>query len=262
MECLHFNPLPQYILSSFRQFNEGECHVSRMFNENVLIFMLSGILRFSENDKPVELSAGQWYIQKAGLRQTGDVESSLPNYFYIHFNGLIDEFKINEPSMPLVGEYSSDEYIYLFNRLSKLEQQPDFYELEKNSLFLQILSLIKEKHESNRKQNTLSTRVAEYMSEHISEPITLSAVAKEFGYSQDYIIRVFRKQYGITPYKHLTNLRILSAKQLLLTTDYPIQKIAGECGFTDESVFYRSFTQALSLSPSKWRRKMSGTDED
>lgn len=64
----------------------------------------------------------------------------------------------------------------------------------------------------------------------------------------------------MTPHAYLTCIRLQNAKKLLERTDLPIQKIASECGFSDNSIFYKAFKKSFSLSPSEWRKRNQFTD--
>ena len=66
-----------------------------------------------------------------------------------------------------------------------------------------------------------------------------------------------KQELGMTPHAYLTAIRLENAKKLLERTDQPIQKIALECGFSDNSIFYKAFKKSFSLSPSEWRKKGS-----
>ena len=74
--------------SSHRYFYKGERHVDRICVENVLLLVYDGELAFGEDGKIVKVKKGEYYIQRAGLKQSGDVENDAPNYYYIHFEGL------------------------------------------------------------------------------------------------------------------------------------------------------------------------------
>ena len=87
MKNLSFEHLPQYCFSANRQFEKNECHMERTYKLSVLLLVRRGVLRFSENGVPIEVSAGEYYIQCAGLHQQGPVPSDSPNYYFIHFKG-------------------------------------------------------------------------------------------------------------------------------------------------------------------------------
>ena len=237
----------KYNTSSFRFFNPGEKHVTRLSREDVLLLVFSGVLRFSENGNAVEVSEGEYYIQKADMYQEGVVPSDSPKYFYIHFNGQYSD----QNGLPLRGNFSYEAIKPLLFRLEKLEmsQKPI---LEKTTLFYQILVNL-----CGVTNNEISAvqEIEQYLSENYLKEITISGLAGRFNYSEDYIIRIFKKAYGVTPYQYMINLRMQLAKQLLLSTNRSIVQISEECGYQDFSAFYRAFSKMFGCSPAKWRQK-------
>ena len=85
MQGVDLNKPIRYINASLRFFKEGEHHVTRFCEDDVLLLVYSGILRFSENGEQKEISAGEYYIQRHGMRQGGETASDKPKYLYIHF---------------------------------------------------------------------------------------------------------------------------------------------------------------------------------
>ena len=63
--------VPTYRLSAFRRFLPNERHITRVESGDILLLMLDGVLRFTEDGVPVELSGGEYYIQQRGLFQDG-----------------------------------------------------------------------------------------------------------------------------------------------------------------------------------------------
>ena len=91
MKYLSGDTIPQYKFSSYRFFDAGERHVKRFCNEDVLLIVFRGTLRFSENGVPKAVRSGEFYIQEKGLYQSGDEVSDSPEYYYVHFVGDITE---------------------------------------------------------------------------------------------------------------------------------------------------------------------------
>ena len=75
----------QYLNASLRFFDIGEHHISRYCNDDILLLVFEGVLRFSEDGKQYEVSAGEYLIQQHGLYQGGERPSDAPKYLYIHF---------------------------------------------------------------------------------------------------------------------------------------------------------------------------------
>ncbi len=104
MEKLSFEKLPHYFFSANRQFEENEYHMDRVYELSVLLLIRKGVLRFTENGVPVEVSAGEYYIQKAGIQQCGVAPSDAPNYYFIHFRGHYSK----AGALPLKGKFNID----------------------------------------------------------------------------------------------------------------------------------------------------------
>jgi len=58
-------------------------------------------------------------------------------------------------------------------------------------------------------------RMQRYIEEHLSEPITLKALAKEACWSPWYASRVFKNLLGKSPFEYIRSLRLTHAAQML-----------------------------------------------
>lgn len=65
MQGIDLNKPIRYKTASLRFFKEGEHHISRRCPEDVLLLVYDGVLRFSEDGVPFEISAGQYYMHEA-----------------------------------------------------------------------------------------------------------------------------------------------------------------------------------------------------
>lgn len=244
MYGLSFDNLPHYIYSNNRQFLENEHHMERVFDEDVLLLVRKGTLRFSENGVPIEVRAGEYYLQRAGLRQTGPVPSDIPNYFFIHFHGTFCE----NGKLPLRGTFDEasimpivDAIRLLGNIASPLEYERHFYAL--------LSELCKQQH-----NETLAESILVYLVRHYKENLALTDLCAKFFLTKNQIISVFHSAYGRTPHRYLMDYRLEKAAELLVTTNRPIGGIAYEVGFQEYSVFYRAFLSKYEISPADFRK--------
>ncbi|MEI9980318.1 MAG: AraC family transcriptional regulator [Edaphobacter sp.] len=81
-------------------------------------------------------------------------------------------------------------------------------------------------------------------------------MAEISGFSRGHFIRSFRSFMGVTPHQYLIHQRLERAKNLILTTQQSIAKIAVSCGFATESHFYRAFTKHLGVTPTSLRGRI------
>jgi len=90
--------------------------------------------------------------------------------------------------------------------------------------------------------------------EHLDEPITVAALARQAHVSERTYLRYFARATGTTPIRWLISQRIQASLALLETTGTPIEKIATAVGF-DTAVTYRHhFARAMRTSPTAYRR--------
>jgi AraC-like DNA-binding protein len=68
-----------------------------------------------------------------------------------------------------------------------------------------------------------------------------------------HLVRMFSREFGISPHQYLTSRRVDRARQLLLD-GMPASLAAAEAGFYDQSHLNRHFIQVLGTSPGKYAR--------
>jgi len=88
-----------------------------------------------------------------------------------------------------------------------------------------------------------------------SHSIRLSQVAAAAGVHPVTLAVAFRRQFGKSVGRYVTDLRITHAKQELENTQRPIAEIALEAGFYDESHMGRVFRARFGISPGAIRRQ-------
>ena len=93
-------------------------------------------------------------------------------------------------------------------------------------------------------------RVRDYCSAHLSEKITLDALAALCDVGRFQLLRQFKQTVGMTPHAWLLRLRLEHACALLARGTHTIAEIAHSVGFYDQSHFNRAFRQAFGVAPS------------
>lgn len=93
----------------------------------------------------------------------------------------------------------------------------------------------------------------EILEERFSEPIRLSTVADELHINSSYLSRLFLSDTGTSFSASLSHIRINHAKEMLRTTDLPVEEIAIRCGFCNSSHFIKFFHSAEGMTPMQYR---------
>ncbi|MBQ3125910.1 MAG: helix-turn-helix transcriptional regulator [Clostridia bacterium] len=84
--------------------------------------------------------------------------------------------------------------------------------------------------------------------------ITVDALAGLLYVDPCHLARSFRREMGITPKQHLTQVKLTYAEYYLTNTTHTIQQIADMVGYASYTSFYLAFRQRFGLSPEEYRR--------
>lgn len=94
-------------------------------------------------------------------------------------------------------------------------------------------------------------RIVNYFEDHYNEKISLDLIAENMYLSPFYISRIFKSETGDTPIRHLINIRLEKAKELLENGwSGSIQEIAAAVGYDDVYHFSKLFKKRYGISPS------------
>ncbi len=254
MQRLSFHHLPVYRWCNFRFFEPGEMHVTRVWPQHVIIFMLEGTLNFTEDGREVSVCKNHYYIQKAFLRQSANVPSDSPRYFYIHFEGSIED---TDEGLAMEGKFDPQLMVPLFHEMEKICKDPIRTRFEKRYVFYKLLTAL----DSSQKklispQRALAEKMHDIILRESSSPFSMEDLSERLSYSKNYLIEVFKRTYGTTPYKYVNHMRLENARQLLITTDKSCQAISDECGFSEYSLFYKLFRAQFGSSPQIYKKQM------
>jgi AraC-like DNA-binding protein/ligand-binding sensor protein len=91
--------------------------------------------------------------------------------------------------------------------------------------------------------------------DNYTRKISLSEIANASGLSPPYFSTIFKEEMGENLSCYINRMRVEKAEELLLKTDYTLSKIAGDCGFEDQSWFSKIFKNYTGLSPGRFRAK-------
>ena len=73
--------------------------------------------------------------------------------------------------------------------------------------------------------------------------------------SPSQTIRIFKKNFGVTPYEYALTRKMHAAKELLKNTRLPISGVAAALGFANEHYFSSCFKKQVGTTPGKYRKK-------
>lgn len=95
-----------------------------------------------------------------------------------------------------------------------------------------------------------------YVINHISEPLSVTTLARVADVSPDHLNRLFVKAVGMRAHEWLINLRMRFAAELLHKTRVPVNVIAAQAGYDNAYVFTRAFKHVAGLTPTDYRMRV------
>lgn len=126
-------------------------------------------------------------------------------------------------------------------------------------LFVLISRTLKQEWEQSVRSRSVKLKellaiAKEYIENNCEKELTLADVAAYVFLSESYFAHTFKNEFGISPKKHLLNIRIQNAKYLLENTDQKINEIAKEVGFSSQQRFNDILKKYEGMTPLQYRK--------
>lgn len=152
----------------------------------------------------------------------------------------------------------------ILNMDLELINKEKYYAPLVHSLLLQLISTLLRKYEDQAimpkevHQDKLDLKLVEIISNNY-QTITLSQLAKETNYSEQYISQRLKATTGMSFEKYLLSQRMQEAQYLLRYTDAKINDIGFNVGYKNPATFIRAFKRFYQMTPGQFRQKTRST---
>lgn len=103
--------------------------------------------------------------------------------------------------------------------------------------------------------DTALARAAEFLREHLAEPLENATLARHVGLSVRVLERRFRKAFQLAPQQYLRRLRVRLACHPLVYSELTLADTAAAHGFCDQSHFGREFRRETGMTPRAYRER-------
>lgn len=129
--------------------------------------------------------------------------------------------------------------------------------VEINTLHREACLEYTRKMQELRKHKICSMPVArsiDYISDHLHKRITVTELAERVGVSVAHLSREFKKETGLTVSGYIQNMKLDTAKNMLLYSEFSPAEIATILAFSDQSYFTEVFREKYGMPPGKYKR--------
>ena len=100
----------------------------------------------------------------------------------------------------------------------------------------------------NKKHPACVKLAREYLDANFASHVSLNELARIAKVGKYYLCREFRRIVGFSPHQYQNNLRMNSARKLILQNK-PLAEISQELGYCDQSHFGRNFKRYVGIPP-------------
>lgn len=192
-------------------------------------------------------------IKSTAFFRIGDADRLLTELVVL-FNDMAREHGVAEENMPNPGEKS----------LRAFGLKTDFSSFDElESVFAGILkhysALIMQAASSPRSFD--AQQIKDFIDNHYYEDIKISYFAEKYYLSREYLMKLFKQQFGYGIHEYVQKIRMDKALRLLDNPALKVQEISEMLGYKDKNYFSKAFRNYYGASPSEYRNQPS-EDQD
>lgn len=233
-----------------------------MRDHYLIHYIEKGKGRFEINNKVYHLGQGEiFYIMPNVITYYEADEKEPWVYKWVGIKGryLESVFKMTGLSLKnpvmAVSEDVSEAMDGIIDRLA----DDDRTTLEFSSLVYVFLDkLVKNnKYEVEKKSNSqiYVEKAVDYIWQYIYRKVSVEELARFVSIDRSYLASIFKEYTGVSPQRYIMDIKMKTACEYLLSTDYDITYIAQSVGYEDLFVFSHAFKKYMGVSPKEYRKR-------
>lgn len=268
------NPRFLFTCKGIRVRSEEKSHKHDDFME--LAFIMSGRGTYRINSQLYTVAEGDVIMISPGAyHQALVVDQESPTVeFFIGFCGIklhtLNDNDINLMHYPILHTYGEvrRKLFMICSSMAAEEEglRPERYHIMKAYLMQIIVSVIREQAaimEPEQEEDLVKTvrkngvvvQILNYFEAHYNEKVSLEQIAENMYVSPFYISKIFKSETGDTPIRHLINIRLERAKEIIEgDRQRSIKEIAADVGYDDVYHFSKLFKKKYGVAPSKLKK--------
>ena len=239
-------------------------HIWRRLDECELFFVTAGELFIKEGNEEFHLKTGDYLITQPKV-DYGGYGLSTGTFHWVHFTFDGKEIAFSERKdqeydhcVPRLGNIKEwDALVVLLVLLEQYSVNPKKRIISNKMNQIVLLELM----ESVINPSAMASKdkrfqpIMDYFNQnpYYNEFSDVKGMADFFGYSEKYLIRLFKRNTGKSPMQFFIDKKIKRAEEMLSDTNLSVKQIA-EMLHYDYYYFMRLFKKRTGVSPTKFRK--------
>lgn len=252
---------PFYITEYGKTFCNTPCYQLRMNSPIACVqYVISGTGVIICDDKIFTVTKGDTFLLPQGSNQ---IYYSNPNNqferVWLNFKGKLGEAFLEIYNIKDRIVFRNADTLDIFNEIQEECQrltEPLEYKNRTAQLFLKLVQRLAENKPAVEKSVASIEKIRLYIDCNITKKLKISDIAKQFSFSDEHIIRIFKKTYGITPHQYILQSKIRLAMIMLKMTDSSVEEISQKLSFSDCHHFSTQFKKLMGYKPTEYRKRV------
>ncbi len=254
-------------VASERAIVKDYLHIWRTMDDCELFVVLDGEIFIDQEGEQYCLHAGDYLLTERHKRFGGHLPSN-GVFHWMHFDFPAEDAVFSETdvpgfefSFPKQGRLDTCDSFHVLMLL--VEQYARHVEKRQvgNILLSGLLQDLASENMPVKYGKSIDSRFQPIMdyfhnTPYCNEFTNGKTMAEFFGYSEKYLIRLFKRNTGMSPKQFLISQKVLRAQRLLAMTDQTVRAIAAVLNY-DYYYFMRIFRKTTGMSPTQFRKSVT-----
>jgi AraC-like DNA-binding protein len=252
-------PSPQHPTGYYFKWPTG-----RSLSEYQIIYITKGSGTLETIDGKYPINGGTIILIKPGLwhRYKPNPKTGWTEH-YIGFEGDIADRLFANPILnsktPFIQCGLKENLIDCYYQIFELaiKEKPGFQMISSGiviRLMGSLVSYIKNKDFKNKPLEKVIDEAKFIIRDNLNQDLNFKEIAATLNLGYSYFRKMFKKHTGVSPGHYHLHLRLMKARELLLSTDLPIKQVAYETGFESIHYFSRLFKSKMGIPPSEVKK--------
>lgn len=243
-----------FIISNFVSASKPVNHQGVSFNiekrhSSALIFPIQGRLKFSWGTEEVIADPEHPILIYEGMSYT--------NTCLEDAQSLMINIKLQDNEEKIIRLLQADKVHLqrLYDEITVLRVNPTAK--KQSRIFEKLYQLLGEclPGEEGDRTSLLSPALEVIERSYHKNDLTLDDLAESCNISKSYLHKLFKKEFGMTPFQYVTRTRMKQARVLLMEM-LPVGEVSSMVGYSDIYQFSRAFKRYYKVSPDKIKKQI------
>lgn len=231
------------------------------------VSLSEGLYFYSQQDKPQTIThCDRKLLECFTLYMINNTPQKAEQEALFYLQQLNLEAKLNYDTLitfchdyQQAAYYAAKELNLPLDSLPSYEELSQPYEnkiitLEATSAYIkQLTTFFQSQLTENQSTQDMFAKIDAYIQNNLDKSLTCTEVAKAIYLSPDYITRILQREKGISLKEYITQSKMLTARNLLRSTNLPVSLIAAKMGYSNFSHFSKVYKKIMGTVPSAER---------